>query len=640
MDENKNNFYFEFEPSMFKIFNLSYRFCITYHLPCCTDIVSFVALLSLSDSPIFKSMATLGLNDQQIREAAAKTFNEHRLLNLHQPYFMTLTLAEINVYVNVSKPLADILNKATKIAKNVYQKESIGYNELAIALVEALPNVYQSFLKNCSVYSKSCNQLSLVDNATFKIPDELMGCLRVFNSKFSPDEEDCNILGRNEETRALLRILAKDTKRNAVLVGEAGVGKTAIIEKFTWLIVTGNCPAKFKDYIVVSLDVNSIIAGTQFRGSAEARFKSLIDFLDSNPKCILFIDEIHTLLGAGACREGDLDLANALKPILARNTTQVIGATTTKEYEQYFSRDGALKRRFEAIVVNEPKIHEIYPMIQNQIKRLSKSHGTTISKEIVDMVIFYASCFNKETKNPDRSLDLIDRAMATAELAGKKEVSREDVLDNFNLNYKIFEKTPHDIKVSLAYHEAGHYLVHRFSNELYNYKTTALSIMPAENYYGAHVYDVDNDVIPSMTLNYYIQLIGCKLAGRVAEEKFSRKLSAGASEDLKNATEVARAVVTNYGLIETFSRNRVYSLGEGNLPLTREKNLRIDEEVDYLLIKAEMYAKYILKHHTVELELLVNTLLRNQMMSGEELDELFNQSDKVILTNSAAEVQL
>lgn len=143
----------------------------------------------------------------------------------------------------------------------------------------------------------------------------------MLQNEYSKDSKECHICGREEETKALIRILMKKTKRNAVLVGNAGVGKTALAEKFTWMIVTGNCPKKFQDNIVVKLDVNDIVAGTQYRGSAEERFQQLIQFLEKNPKCILFIDEIHLLLGAGACREGDLDLANALKPLLARGET-------------------------------------------------------------------------------------------------------------------------------------------------------------------------------------------------------------------------------------------------------------------------------------------------------------------------------
>ena len=123
----------------------------------------------------------------------------------------------------------------------------------------------------------------------------------------------------------------------------------------------------------MSLDVNAIVAGTQYRGTAEERFRQLIQFLERNPRCILFVDEIHLLLGAGACRDGDLDLANALKPMLARGETRVIGATTEDEYKKYFSRDSALKRRFEPIEVREPRADEVYDMIKNQIKLLEET---------------------------------------------------------------------------------------------------------------------------------------------------------------------------------------------------------------------------------------------------------------------------
>lgn len=634
MDGNRKNFRLESSARLLLI--VAYQQYLRCSFNCITGINLFTATFLISDSPLYKQLTSSGLDNIKIGEIALNMLQETCIIYGYHETFIVLHIGD-DIFP-LSEEVFETLVRAKEIAKLNYQKDSIGYTELIAACRECMPILYDALMAKSNISTVTDDKL-LKEDTTMKIPVDLSGCLTIFNSKFSPDEEDCCILGRDEETRSLLRTLAKDTKRNAVLIGEPGVGKTAIVEKLTWLIVTGNCPAKFKDFIIVSLDINSIISGTHFRGSAEARFKSLIDFLDKNPKCILFIDEIHTLLGAGACREGDLDLANALKPILARDTTQVIGATTLDEYKKYFTKDGALSRRFKPIEVPEPKIHEVYPMIQNQIKRLSKSHGVTISREVVDMVIFYASCFNKETKNPDRSLDLIDLAMATAELAGKKEVSREDVLDNFNLNYKIFEKTPHDIKVGLAYHEAGHYLVHRFSNEITNYYTTALSIMPAEDYYGAHVYDIDEDIIPSRTLDYFIQLMGCKLAGRIAEELYSSKLSAGASEDLKNATHLAQNVITKYGLVDTFSRNRVY-LEEKGIPLTGEKRTRLDNEVDYLLTKAEMYVKYIFKYHRYELDCLVSTLLEKKMMSGEELDDFFESLGKVIPTDSADDTNL
>lgn len=615
-----NEYKFSFEGSGVLVLTVAQRLQLFYHMECLTGIHLLVASVSIGDSPLFKRLIKKGISKKCIATICLDMLKETYVAYHTQQTFCVIKIAD-NVFA-LSEEAINILKTADEIAKNSYSKNYIGVNEFISACSECLPLPYECFLKKANIYPVPNNTLQKEDIA-MKIPVGLSGCLTVLNSKFSSTENECTILGRDKETMSLLRILAKAKKRNAVLIGEPGVGKTAIVEKFTWLIVTGNCPSKFKDYSVVSLDVNAIIADTQFRGSAEARFNSLIGFLEDNPKCILFIDEIHTLLGAGACREGDLDLANALKPILARSSTQVIGATTSDEYTKYFSKDGALKRRFEKIDVKEPKIKEVLPMIRNQIKWLSSVHNVTISDEIVHMIIFYASCFNKETKNPDRTLDLLDRAMATAELAGKKEVDRNDVLDNFSVNNEILNNTPEKVKIALAAHEAGHFLVHHFSNELSNFRTTALSIMPANDYYGAHVYEIDDSIMPSRTLNYYIQYIACSLGGRIAEQLFSSELSAGASSDLKKATDLAKAVVTQYALVDTFSHSRVYLDSKDIVPLTKEKSHQIDDEIDYILTKAEMYAKYIFKHHMQELTLLIDTLLEKKMMSAEELDELF-----------------
>lgn len=453
----------------------------------------------------------------------------------------------------------------------------------------------------------------------FILPDNVSGFLRVLNNDYSPEDKICPICERDEETKKLIRILLKNTKRNCVLVGEAGTGKTAICEKFVWLIVTGNCPEQFKDCIVVSLDVNSLISGTQYRGSAEQRFEDLIRFLEANPNVILFIDEIHLLLGAGACREGEVDLANALKPLLARGKTRVIGATTSQEYEKYFSTDSALKRRFEVIIVSEPRFKEVYPMIKNQIKILEDSHHVKVNASIVKQAILYSGCFNFEAKNPDKTLDLIDKAMVNAVLKGRKVVKKSDITDSFDIYTKQFHQMTLEQKKSIAYHEAGHYIVRKFSPFLSDCNMLAVSIMPAEHYLGVTVYEHDDALIPNTNINYFIASIGALLAGRIAESMFSGDLTSGASSDLQNATELAKEVVVKFGLISEFG-NRVFNDRLDTIP---ENARKINMSVDKLLKSAEIYATSILKKNKSYLELLAENLVVKGILSEREIENLF-----------------
>lgn len=221
------------------------------------------------------------------------------------------------------------------------------------------------------------------------------------------------VIGRDEEIRRVMQVLSRRTKNNPVLIGEAGVGKTAIVEGLALRIVAGDVPETLKNKELVSLDLGALIAGTKFRGEFEERLKAVMkEVAQSDGKYILFIDELHMLVGAGKGDESPMDASNLLKPALARGELRVIGATTTKEYQRHIEKDQALERRFQPIMVDEPNVDDAIAILRGIKERYEIHHGVRISDNAIVAAATLSARYIPDRQLPDKAIDLIDEAAA------------------------------------------------------------------------------------------------------------------------------------------------------------------------------------------------------------------------------------
>ncbi|QJD78974.1 ATP-dependent chaperone ClpB [Spirosoma rhododendri] len=225
------------------------------------------------------------------------------------------------------------------------------------------------------------------------------------------------VIGRDEEIRRVLQILSRRTKNNPILLGEPGVGKTAIVEGLAQRIVSGDVPENLKTKTIISLDMGLLIAGAKYKGEFEERLKSVIkEVTDSNGEIILFIDEIHTLIGAGGGGDGAMDAANLLKPALSRGELHTIGATTLKEYQKYIEKDKALERRFQAVMVDEPDMADAISILRGIKEKYELHHGVRIKDDAVIAAVELSTRYITDRFLPDKAIDLMDEAAAKLRL--------------------------------------------------------------------------------------------------------------------------------------------------------------------------------------------------------------------------------
>ncbi|MBQ3935257.1 MAG: ATP-dependent chaperone ClpB [Clostridia bacterium] len=298
-----------------------------------------------------------------------------------------------DLYVSVEHLLFGVLEHPDKGVKSVCGKYPLDRSKLEIALKDIRGNARVDSETPENTYE-----------ALDKYGTDLVALARA--NKLDP------IIGRDEEIRNVIRILSRKTKNNPVLIGEPGVGKTAIAEGLAQRIVAGDVPTNLKDKTVFSLDMGALIAGAKFRGEFEERLKAVLDEVKkSEGKILMFIDELHTIVGAGKT-EGSMDAGNLLKPMLARGELHCIGATTLDEYRKYIEKDAALERRFQPVLVKEPTVEDTIAILRGLEERFENFHGVKILDSAIIAAVTLSDRYITDRFLPDKAIDLVDEACA------------------------------------------------------------------------------------------------------------------------------------------------------------------------------------------------------------------------------------
>lgn len=340
--------------------------------------------------------------------------------------------------------LKKVFNAAVKLQK---EKEDayLGADTLLMALVEARD--VAAALENAGIARQQLKSSLETTRGSRKIDsdmaDQNLEALLKYGVDLTQAARDGKldpVIGRDDEVRRAIRVLCRRTKNNPVLIGEPGVGKTAIAEGIAQRIVKGDVPASLADKQLISLDIGSLIAGAKYRGEFEERLKSVIkEVQDSEGKIILFIDEIHTIVGAGKT-EGSMDAGNLLKPMLARGELRCIGATTLNEYRENIEKDAAFERRFQQVLVSEPSVQDTVQILRGLKEKYSTYHGVRITDRALVVAAELADRYITNRFLPDKAIDLVDEACSNLQVQLESKPEEIDVLERQLMRLRVEEK--------------------------------------------------------------------------------------------------------------------------------------------------------------------------------------------------------
>lgn len=366
----------------------------------------FLSILSMKDLEITKVLASYNITYEVFKRELIRIVGVGKESNewfLYTPLLKRVIETAIlnskekgEVEVSVNELLLAILEEGEGVAIR-----------LLIGLNIDVDEIYNSISKDSKVSNKALHKKLLVEDFAVNLNKKIVG------NEVDP------VIGRDDEIKSLIEILCRRGKNNPLLIGEAGVGKTAIVEELARRIVEGNVPKPLKGKTILSLPMASLVAGTKYRGEFEERVSKILKELEENDDIIVFIDEVHTIVGAGGA-EGAIDASNIIKPALARGKIQLIGATTTYEYHNFIEKDKALNRRFQIIMIEEPSTNKTKEILKKLKPLYEAYHFVSISDDIIDLIVELSDTYIYEYYQPDKSIDILDEVCTKASLLESK----------------------------------------------------------------------------------------------------------------------------------------------------------------------------------------------------------------------------